>query len=141
VRSSQANCESFQIRLRRLRCLVSRAGLNASFRIGGGGGCRGGASHKKTALRDLALTAPRQVKARVLFFGLDPSGQRRAIEINSETRKDLRLPVQRRVIAVFADQDLREERWRRQAACDRALRRRRLRYRSASAAAVFGAVE
>jgi len=69
----------------------------------------------------------------------DPSGQRRAIEIDAETRKDLRLPVQRRVIAIFADQDLREQRRRRQAACDRTLGRRRLRHCSASAAAVFGA--
>src|SRR5215470_12757541 len=69
----------------------------------------------------------------------DPCGQRRAIEINAETRKDLRLPVQRRVIAIFADQDLREQRRRRQAACNRALRSRRLRHRSASAAAIFGA--
>ena len=53
----------------------------------------------------------------------DPSGQRRAIEINTETCKDLRLPIQRRVIAIFADQDLREQCRRRQAACDRAIGR------------------
>src|SRR5262249_37041631 len=49
------------------------------------------------------------------------------------------LSIQWRVIAIFADQDLREQRRRRQASCDRALRRRRLRHRSASAAAIFGA--
>src|SRR5262249_18795659 len=68
----------------------------------------------------------------------DPSGQRRTIEINAETRKDLRLSVQRRVIAIFADQDLCEQRWRRQAARDRPLRRWRLRHSSATATTVFG---
>ena len=71
----------------------------------------------------------------------NPSGQRRAIELNTVTREDLRLPVQRRVVAIFADQDLGEQRWRRQPTCDRALRRRRLTHRSAGAAAVFGAAD
>ena len=55
------------------------------------------------------------------------------------TRKDLRLPIERRVIAVFADQHLGKQRWRCQSACDRTFRRRRLMDRSAAAAAVLGA--
>src|SRR5215472_502671 len=69
----------------------------------------------------------------------DPSGQRRAVELNAVTRKDLRLPVQRRVVTIFADQHLREQRRGRQAACDWALRRRCLTHRSACATAIFGA--
>src|SRR5262249_7722683 len=69
----------------------------------------------------------------------NPSGERRTIELNAVTCKDLRLPVQRRVSAIFVDQDLREQGRRRQSTCDRALRRQRLEHRSARAAAVFGA--
>src|SRR5262245_6614057 len=69
----------------------------------------------------------------------NPSGQRRAIELNPVARKDLRLPVQRRVLAIFADQDLREQGRGCEAACDRTFRRRRLAHCSADAAAVFGA--
>src|SRR5215471_19334220 len=54
-------------------------------------------------------------------------------------RKDLRLPVQRRVITIFADQHLCEQRRGRQAAGDWALRRRRLTHRSACTTAIFGA--
>lgn len=39
----------------------------------------------------------------------DPSGQRRTRQIDAVAREDLRLPVKRRVIAVFADQHLREQ--------------------------------
>ena len=60
------------------------------------------------------------------------------IEINAETRKDLRLPVQRRVIAILADQDLGKQRRGCQSACDRTFRRRRLAHRSTGPAAVLG---
>src|SRR6266540_4458110 len=69
----------------------------------------------------------------------NPSGQRRAIELNAVAREDLRLSIQRRVIAIFADQDLREQRRRRQATCDRTLRRRRLVHGPTGPAAIFGA--
>ena len=52
--------------------------------------------------------------------------------------EDLRLPIQRRVIAIFADQDLGKQRRRRQAAGDWPLCSRRLRHRLASPAGVFG---
>src|SRR5204863_6228359 len=68
----------------------------------------------------------------------NPSGQRRTIELNAVTRKNLRLPVERRVVAIFADQDLREQRRSRQATGDGPLWRRRLTHRSAGATAVFG---
>jgi hypothetical protein len=55
------------------------------------------------------------------------------------TRKDLRLPIERRVSAVFADQHLSQQGWRCQSTCDRTFRRRRLMHRSARAAAIFGA--
>jgi hypothetical protein len=52
--------------------------------------------------------------------------------------EDLRLPIERRVIAIFADQHLGEQRRRRQAAGDRPLGSRRLRHRLAGPTGVFG---
>ena len=48
----------------------------------------------------------------------DPSGERRTRKIDPMAGEDLRLPIQRRVIAIFADQDLGKQRRRRQAAGD-----------------------
>ena len=68
----------------------------------------------------------------------DPSGERRTRKIDPMAGEDLRLPIQRRVIAIFADQDLGKQRRRRQAAGDWPLCSRRLRHRLASPAGVFG---
>ena len=68
----------------------------------------------------------------------DPSGERRTRKIDPMAGEDLRLPVERRVIAVFADQHLGKQRRRRQAAGDRPLCSRRLRHRLAGPAGVFG---
>jgi hypothetical protein len=62
----------------------------------------------------------------------DPSGERRTREIDAVACKDLRLPIKRRVIAVFADQHLGEQRRRRQAAGDHPLRSWRLHHRLAA---------
>ena len=56
----------------------------------------------------------------------NPSGERRAIKIDAMPRKDLRLPIKRRVIAIFADQHLCEQCRRRQSAGDQPFGRRRL---------------
>src|SRR5271166_5169306 len=67
----------------------------------------------------------------------DPARQRRAREIDAVPGEDLRLTIERRVIAVLGDQHLREQRWRRHAAGDWALRGRRLSDRPAGATSVF----
>jgi hypothetical protein len=67
----------------------------------------------------------------------DPSGQRRTSEIDAVTSEDLRLPIKRRVIAIFADHDLCEQSWRGQSAGDQPLRRRRLHDLVAAAASIF----
>jgi hypothetical protein len=68
----------------------------------------------------------------------DPSSQRRTCKIDSVAGEDLRLPIQRRVVAIFADQHLSKQRRRRQTAGDRPFWRRRLRHRLANPAGVFG---
>ena len=70
----------------------------------------------------------------------DPSGQRRTGEIDAVAGKDLRLPIKRRVIAIFADQYLGEQRRRRQSAGDQPFRRRRLHHRLTDRQAYFGRV-
>ena len=60
----------------------------------------------------------------------DPAGQRRTRKIDAMAGEDLRLPIERRVIAIFADQHLGEQRRRRQAAGDWPFRGRRLRHRA-----------
>lgn len=40
----------------------------------------------------------------------DPTGQRGTRQIDAVASEDLRLPIQRRVIAIFADEDLRDQR-------------------------------
>lgn len=67
----------------------------------------------------------------------DPSGQRRTTEIDTVSGEDLRLSTERRVIAIFGDQHLREQPRRRQSASDRPLRCRRLGDRAAGAAGAF----
>ncbi len=69
----------------------------------------------------------------------NPSDQRRASEIDAVPRKDLRLPIKRRVIAIFADQHLCEQGWCSQSAGDQPFRRRRLQDLVAVAASVFRA--
>lgn len=54
-------------------------------------------------------------------------------------REDLRLAIKRRVIAIFGDQHLRQQRRRRRAGSDWPFRRRRLDDRRAGAASVFRA--
>ena len=68
----------------------------------------------------------------------NPSSQRRTGKIDPMAGEDLRLPIERRVITIFADQDLGKQRPRRQAAGDRPLESRRLHYRCADPAGVFG---
>ncbi len=67
----------------------------------------------------------------------DPAGQRRARKIDAVPGKDLRLTIERRVIAVFGDQHLRKQRRRRHAAGDWTFRSRRLGDRPAGATSVF----
>jgi hypothetical protein len=66
------------------------------------------------------------------------SSERRTRKIDPVAAEDLRLTVERRVIAIFADQHLREQRRRRQVANDWPLCSRRQRHRLASPAGVFG---
>jgi predicted nucleic acid-binding protein len=53
------------------------------------------------------------------------------------TSEDLRLAIERGVVAILADQHLSEQRRRREAAGDRPLRRRHLRHGAAGPAGVF----
>ena len=68
----------------------------------------------------------------------DPSSQRRTRKIDPVASEDLRLPIQWRGVAIFADQHLGEQRRRRQAAGNRPLCGRRLRHHLAGPAGVFG---
>ena len=69
----------------------------------------------------------------------DPVRQRRAIEIDALPGVDLGLPVQRQMIGVFGDENLRDRRLGRQSALDQPRRRRRLHHPVlASPAGVFG---
>ena len=56
----------------------------------------------------------------------DPVGQRRAIELDALSGEDLALPVERKVIAVFGDQDMGEKTGSGEALGDRTLRGGRL---------------
>jgi hypothetical protein len=68
----------------------------------------------------------------------DPIGQCRAIQIDALPGVDLSLPVQRKMIGVFGDQNLRHSRLGRQSALDQPCRRGRLdHYVFASPAGVF----
>ena len=70
----------------------------------------------------------------------DPIGQCRAIEIDALPGVDLSLAIQRKMIGVFGDQDLRHRRLGRQSALDQSCRRGRLDHHVlASPAGVFGA--
>ena len=71
----------------------------------------------------------------------DPAGQGRAVEIDALAGEDLRLTVQRQVVAILADQNVGDQPRRSQALCDRPLGRRRLVDRAAAAATVFGAAD
>jgi hypothetical protein len=71
----------------------------------------------------------------------NPSDQRRASEIDAVPRKVLRLPIKRRVIAIFTDQHLCEQGWCSQSAGDQPFRRRRLQDLVAVAESVFRAGE
>ena len=68
----------------------------------------------------------------------DPAGERRTTEIDAVSCEDLRLPIERGVIAIFADQDLRQKRRRCQPAGDRAFRCGSLGNGAATPARVFG---
>ena len=67
----------------------------------------------------------------------DPAGQRRTRKIDAVPGKDLRLTIERRVIAILGDQHLREQRRRRHAAGNWTFRGRRLGDRAASATGVL----
>ena len=66
----------------------------------------------------------------------DPVGERRAIQLDALPGEDLALPVERKVIAVFGDQDMGEQSRGGQALGDRTLRGRRLMDRPAGPAAI-----
>ena len=66
----------------------------------------------------------------------DPVGQRRAVQLHTAAGEDLALPIERKVVGIFADQDMGEQAWAGQALGDRTLRRRRLVDRAAGAAAI-----
>jgi len=68
----------------------------------------------------------------------DLSGERGPREINAMAREDLRLPIERRVVAIFADQHLGKQRRRRQTAGDHPLRSRRLHHRLTGPTGIFG---
>ena len=69
----------------------------------------------------------------------DPIGQCRAIEIDALPGVDLSLPIQRKMIGVFGDENLRHRRLGRQSALDQPRRRGRLHHHVlASPAGVFG---
>ncbi len=67
----------------------------------------------------------------------NPARERRAAEIDAVTVEDLRLPIERKMIAVFADQHVREQRRRRKTASDQSLWRAGLHHLVAGAAGVF----
>ena len=69
----------------------------------------------------------------------NPSDQSRAWQIDAVPGKDLRLPIKWRVIAIFADQHLCEQRWRGQSAGDQPFRSCGLHNLIAAAASVFRA--
>ena len=64
-----------------------------------------------------------------------PVRQRRAIELDALARIDLRLPIERKVIGILADQHMRDQRLRRQPSLDDPRRRRRLDRRGLARAA------
>jgi hypothetical protein len=66
----------------------------------------------------------------------DPVGKRRAIQLHALPGEDLALPVKRKVIAVFGDQDMGEKPRTGQTFGDRALRRGRLMDSPTGAAAI-----
>ena len=67
----------------------------------------------------------------------DPTRQRRTRQVDAMTGEDLRLPIERGVIAVFGDQHLGDKARGCQAICDQPLRRRRLHHVFAGAAGVL----
>ena len=67
----------------------------------------------------------------------DPAGQRRTRKIDAVPGKDLRLTIERRVVAILGDQHLREQRRRRHAAGNWTFRSRRLGDRPAGATGVL----
>jgi hypothetical protein len=71
----------------------------------------------------------------------NPVGKRRAVELNAMAGEDLALPIKRKVIAVFGDQDMSQEPRRGQALGNRALGGRRLVNGPAGATAVAGAAD
>src|SRR6185312_15637986 len=66
----------------------------------------------------------------------DPVSQGRAVQLDALPGEDLALPVKRKMIAVFGDQDVGEQGRRREALGDRPLRRGRLMDGPAGSAAV-----
>ena len=68
----------------------------------------------------------------------DPARECRAFDLDAMPGKDLRLPVERCVIAIFADKHLREQRRRCKATGDRAFRRCSLHHFVADPACIFG---
>ena len=70
----------------------------------------------------------------------NPVRQRRSIKIDALARINLRLPIERQMIGIFGDQDLRDRSLRRDAALDQSRQCRSLRHNLlASPAGVFGA--
>lgn len=67
-----------------------------------------------------------------------PSGKRRALQLDSLTREHLRLAIKRQMIAIFADQDMGEQRRCCEPASDHPFGRRHLRHRLRLPAGIFG---
>ena len=68
----------------------------------------------------------------------DPVRQGRAVDLNAMTREDLSLAIERRVVAIFAHQHMRQEAGTRHSLSDRSFGRRCLVDRTAATAAIFG---
>jgi|SRR3981189_1011560 hypothetical protein len=66
----------------------------------------------------------------------DPVRQGRAVDLDAVPGEDLALPVKRKVIAVFSDQDMSEKSWTGEALGDRTLRGGRLMNSPAGSAAI-----
>ena len=66
----------------------------------------------------------------------NPVGERRAVQLDTVPGEDLALPVERKVIAIFGDQDMSEKAGRGHALGDRPLRGRRLMNGAAGPAAI-----
>ena len=83
--------------------------------------------HEQVARALEDVRKPPGQRRQVIASRADPSGQRRAVQLDTGPGEDLRLPVQGKVVGIFGDKDLRDQRLRGQPAFDQMRRRGRLR--------------